>query len=92
MSIDMATSCRLERSSYQGSVREDIDGKGMRGRRRLCPHCSELVSKATYFRHKRSFYESQTKQWRTTNDEQLPVSASSEEDDDSATPIDDHSR
>ena len=67
------------------------------GRRRLCPHCSDLVSKSTYFRHKRIYYDSETRQWRTSTrteaDNRLSSASNTtrggEAHDDSATPIDD---
>jgi len=37
-----------------------------RGIRLHCPHCNELVSKATLYRHKARYYDHLTKTWRTT--------------------------
>ena len=34
-------------------------------KRRLCPHCSEVVSRATYFRHKRASYDPQLEKWKS---------------------------
>ena len=46
-------------SSAAGSAQKSVI------KRRLCPHCSEVVSRATYFRHKRAFYDSQIEKWRS---------------------------
>ena len=48
---------RTSNAATDGSMEEK------QGRKRLCPHCSDLVSRATYFRHKRVFYNYQSKKW-----------------------------
>ena len=48
--------------------------KGKQGRQWLCPHCSDVVSRGTYFRHKRAFYDHETKKW---NSSQLSTTANS---------------
>lgn len=55
------TRCRFGASSLNVATDGGMEGK--QGRKRLCPHCSDIVSRATYFRHKRVFYDYETKQW-----------------------------
>ena len=78
---------------------QDTTLVGRRLRRRFCPHCSELLAKTTYYRHRRIFYDCHRRQWRTSAqaeaDKQLPnatcITNSGEGHDDSrsASPIDD---
>ncbi len=48
----------------------------------FCPHCDQEVSKTTFYRHKRSYYDSRAKRWTTGGDlnrEVHTVSSSDEE-------------
>ena len=31
----------------------------------VCPHCSDTVTKTTFYRHKRQFYNAKTRRWTT---------------------------
>lgn len=35
-----------------------------RGKRKFCDHCRELVSIATYYRHREAFFDPVKQQWR----------------------------
>lgn len=61
--------------------------KGKQGKQRLCPHCLDVVSRATYFRHKRAFYDHQTKEWKSESS-----AAAGEVSGGCATPLDDGRR
>ena len=61
--------------------------KGKQGKQRLCPHCLDVVSRATYFRHKRAFYDHQTKEWKSES--QVSSAAAGVVGGDCATPLDD---
>ena len=63
--------------------------KGKQGKR-LCPHCLDVVSRATYFRHKRAFYNHQTKEWKSES--QVSSAAAGEVGGDCTTPLDDGRR
>ena len=56
--------CATSSRELRPSGASEGDDEGKQGRRRLCPHCLDVVSRATYFRHKRMFYDYQTKQWK----------------------------
>ena len=62
----MESSTRL-RESAADEV-DDRDGaipRPKRPRRNLhCPHCEETVSKTTYYRHKASYFDENTRKWR----------------------------
>ena len=68
-----------ESTNRSGSV-ESAKGEA-KGKRRLCPHCSENVSRATYFRHKRAFYDSQSKRWTSHAQQSHLRSGDSDSDD-----------
>ena len=53
--------------------------EGKQGRKRLCPHCSDLVSRATYFRHKRIFYNYQSKSWNKSTERLNSANTTTEE-------------
>ena len=36
-------------------------------RKLYCPHCNEMVTKTTFYIHKRSFYNPRSKQWARSN-------------------------
>ena len=42
-----------------------------RQRLRFCPHCSDMVSRATFFRHKHAFDDYQTRQWKSGDRQQI---------------------
>lgn len=54
----------------------------------VCPHCSDRLTKTTFYRHKKLYYDSQTGQWQHTSATHTPGSdardASSESDGHSA--------
>ena len=67
------------------------DGRQTRRRKwrnLFCPHCDQLVSKTTFYRHKRSYYNHSTKQWKTDREKALTndLSTSSSDDDQDAPP------
>lgn len=60
--VDGAGDRRLGASTSSAAT-EGVTSK--QRKTRLCPHCSDVVSRASYFRHKRDFYDYRTKQWAT---------------------------
>lgn len=76
-------------TSGLGASQDATDGgsKGKQGRQRLCPHCSDVVSRATYFRHKRAFYDHQTKEWNSSSQPSTASCRAGEVGGDSAPPL-----
>ena len=78
-------------STEDGNRREVAEPEAKRRRiwsEVVCPHCSDHVTKTTFYRHKRLYYDRQTEQWQratathtAANDEH---DASSESDSQSA--------
>ena len=77
-------------ASTSSVATEGSSVKGKQGKQRLCPHCLDVVSRATYFRHKRAFYDHQTKEWKSES--QVSSAAAGEVGSDCATPLDDGMR
>lgn len=44
----------------------------------VCPHCSDRVSKTTFYRHKKLYYSRQTGQWQRTSAEHTDVDATND--------------
>ena len=78
-------------TSSAATDRCSIRGPEKQGRQKLCPHCLDVVSRATYYRHKRTFYDHQTKEWKSKSHTQ-PSSSVGEVGGDCTTPIDDGRR
>ena len=93
-SVQDSTTTSAAPSATRGTSSVAIDGssvKGKRGKQRLCPHCLDVVSRATYFRHKRAFYDHQTKEWKSESQVSSAASAAAaagEVGGDCATPLD----
>lgn len=93
-SVQDSTTTSAALSATRGTSSVATDGsstKWKQGKQRLCPHCLDVVSRATYFRHKRAFYDHQTKEWKSES--QISSSAAAGEvGGDCATPLDDGRR
>ena len=90
---DSTTSAAPSATRGTSSVATDESSvKGPKqGKQRLCPHCLDVVSRATYFRHKRAFYDHQTKEWKSES-QVSSTAAAGEVGGDCATPLDDGRR
>ena len=55
-----------------------------------CPHRLDVVSRATYFRHKYAFYKHQIEEWKSES--QVSSAAAGEVGDDCAIPLDNSRR
>ena len=58
----------------------------------VCGHCGESLSKTTYFKHRREYYNQSTDTWKTSNEESFfgipdpfETSCSSDSDEDNVT-------
>lgn len=45
-----------------------------------CPHCAEIVTKSTYYRHKSKFYNKDSKTWMVVHDESVLLSSTNSSD------------
>ena len=85
--VDMHCASSSSGLGPSGAIEGNDEGK--QTRRRLCPHCLDIVSRATYFRHKHTFYDYQTKQWKKSIARPVTTANIVQEGGDSATPLDD---
>ena len=79
-------------TSSAAADRCSIRGPEKQGRQKLCPHCLDVVSRATYYRHKRTFYDHPTKEWKSKSHTQPSSSVGDSVGGDCTTPIDDGRR
>ena len=63
---------------------------GEKRRKLLCGHCSNFLSKSTYYRHRTSYFNARTNVWMTESDAEVQSNSdsSNEEDNIDSTPDD----
>ena len=93
-SVQDSTTTSAAPSATRGTSSVATDGSSVKGKqgKRLCPHCLDVVSRATYFRHKRAFYDHQTKEWKSESQVSSAAAAAGEVGGDYATPLGDGRR
>ena len=66
-------SLHLQQESVAGGTSTSSNlAQGKRTRQNLfCPHCDQKVSKTTFYRHKRCYYDSRSKRWATGKDREV---------------------
>ena len=78
---DQLESADVGNGDNQARPSQEKSSEKRRPRKNLfCPHCDEMVSKTTFYRHKKCYYDSRAKRWTKTTVNRVLEVISSDED------------